>query len=306
MRTFTWAILGIAAVFSMGLFLPEARAQERRRIRAEVTPPTKEAMRELFASDLDVSHGHGGHFDMLLTSAELADLRARGFEARVLNENVYGGTRGGTFLPQYVSYTEAVARLNGFVATYPSLASLTDIGDSHQLRQIYALKISDNVAVDEDEPEVLFIGNHHAREVITVILPLALVLVFQRSEQTTREWIGAGLDLDLELLNLVRSEHFAFTRFGRYLQELRVRFSGPVVVDMFCLLRLELELSVQAKAALLARESGLLLPIDSDLTHSFREIEYLRTSIGRTGLLALKPLQVTSGRDLWHRHLLAS
>ena len=128
----------------------------------------------------------------------------------------------------------------------------------------------------------------------------------QRSEQTTREWIGAGLDLDLELLNLVRSEHFAFTRFGRYLQELRVRFSGPVVVDMFCLLRLELELSVQAKAALLARESGLLLPIDSDLTHSFREIEYLRTSIGRTGLLALKPLQVTSGRDLWHRHLLAS
>ena len=141
---------------------------------------------------------------------------------------------------------------------------------------------------------------------LLLVLPLALVLVFQRSEQTTREWIGAGLDLDLELLNLVRSEHFAFTRFGRYLQELRVRFSGPVVVDMFCLLRLELELSVQAKAALLARESGLLLPIDSDLTHSFREIEYLRTSIGRTGLLALKPLQVTSGRDLWHRHLLAS
>ena len=118
--------------------------------------------------------------------------------------------------------------------------------------------------------------------------------------------LGVGLDLDLELLDLVRSEHFAFTRFGRYLQELRDRFSGPVVIDMFCLLRLELELSVQAKAMLLARESGLQLPITSDLHDSFREIEYLRASIGRTGLLALKPLQVTSGRDLWHRHLLAS
>ena len=142
--------------------------------------------------------------------------------------------------------------------------------------------------------------------VLLLVLPLLLVVVFQRSEQTTREWVGAGLDLDLELLNLVRSEHFAFTRFGQYLQELRERFSGPVVIDMFCLLRLELELSVQAKAMLLARESGLELPITSDLGDSFREIEYLRTSIGRTGLLALKPLQVTSGRDLWHRYLLAS
>lgn len=141
---------------------------------------------------------------------------------------------------------------------------------------------------------------------LLLILPLLLVVVFQRSERTTREWVGAGLDLDLELLDLVRSEHFAFTRFGQYLQELRERFSGPVVIDMFCLLRLELELSVQAKAMLLARESGLELPITSDLDDSLQEIEYLRASIGRTGLLALKPLQVTSGRDLWHRYLLAS
>jgi hypothetical protein len=63
---------------------------------------------------------------------------------------------------------------------------------------------------------------------------------------------------------------------------------------------------VQAKAMLLARESGLEVPITSDLRDSFREIAYLRGSIGRTGLLALKPLQVTSGRDLWHRYVLAS
>jgi RsiW-degrading membrane proteinase PrsW (M82 family) len=141
---------------------------------------------------------------------------------------------------------------------------------------------------------------------LLLVLPLVVVFVFQRSEHATREWVGAGLDLDLELLDLVRSEHFAFTRFGQYLQELREHFSGPVVIDMFCLLRLELELSVQAKAMLLARESGLEVPITSDLRDSFREIAYLRGSIGRTGLLALKPLQVTSGRDLWHRYVLAS
>jgi hypothetical protein len=30
----------------------------------------------------------------------------------------------------------------------------------------------------------------------------------------------------------------------------------------------------------------------------------LQRSIGRAGLLALKPLQVTSHMDTWHRHLL--
>ena len=81
--------------------------------------------------------------------------------------------------------------------------------------------------------------------------------VFERSERATREWVGAGLDLDVELLQLVLSEHFQFTRFGDYLQRAARTFHGPVVADMFCLLRLELELSVQAKAMLLAREAGL-------------------------------------------------
>jgi hypothetical protein len=131
-----------------------------------------------------------------------------------------------------------------------------------------------------------------------------VVVVFQRSERATREWVGAGLDLDIELLDLVRSEHFASTRFGHYLQELRARFGGLVVADMFCLLRLELELSVQAKAMLLARDAGLDVPASEDLRASLQEIAYLQTTIGRTGLLSLRPLQVTSNRDRWHRYLL--
>lgn len=143
--------------------------------------------------------------------------------------------------------------------------------------------------------------------VLLLVLPLVMIVVFQQSELATREWVGAGLDLDLQLLDLVRSDDFKFTRFGQYLRELRARFDGPVVADMFCLLRLQIELSVQARAMLLVRESGLELPaLTSDLNASFEEIEYLQSSIGPTGLLALKPLQITSGRDLWHRHLLAS
>jgi RsiW-degrading membrane proteinase PrsW (M82 family) len=140
---------------------------------------------------------------------------------------------------------------------------------------------------------------------IVAVLPLLMLVVFERSERVTREWVGAGLDLDVELLQLVTSEHFEVTRFAGYLRSLRKRFPGPIVADMFCLLRLELELSVQAKALVLARGAGLRLPADEDLETALGEYAFLKRSIGRTGLLALRPVQVTSDRDDWHGHLLA-
>lgn len=140
---------------------------------------------------------------------------------------------------------------------------------------------------------------------LLIALPLLVVAVFERSERATRDWIGGGLDLDLTLHELLQSSDFAGTRFGRYLQELRARLPGAVVADMYCLLRLELELSIQAKALLLAREAGLDLPTSGDLEPALAERRSLEDSIGVAGLLTLQPLRVTSHRDQWHRHLLA-
>ncbi len=140
--------------------------------------------------------------------------------------------------------------------------------------------------------------------VLLIALPLVIVTVFRRSERATREWVTGGLDLDIELLQLISSDEFVHTRFGSYLQNLRARMRGPIVADMFCLLRLDLELAIQAKAMLMAREAGMKVAPDEDLRASLAELRYLESSIGRTGLLALEPLQVTSDRDRWHRYLL--
>ena len=139
-----------------------------------------------------------------------------------------------------------------------------------------------------------------------VALPVVVVAVFERSEQATREWVGAGLDLDLTLLQLVMSDGFQATRFGTYLRRAARRVSrAHVVADMFCLLRIELELAVQAKAlADRARKRAWNLPVDDDSMRRWRSASYLRRSIGRTGLLALEPLRVTSHRDYWHHHVL--
>ncbi len=137
-----------------------------------------------------------------------------------------------------------------------------------------------------------------------VAAPALVLLVFRRSERATREWLGPGLDLDVELLDLLRSERFDQTRSGLYLRELRDHFPAPTVADMVCLLRLRIELSIQAKALLLAREAGLELLPDADLQESLTELSYLNHSLGFTGRLVLKPLQVTPARDDWHQHLL--
>jgi RsiW-degrading membrane proteinase PrsW (M82 family) len=143
-----------------------------------------------------------------------------------------------------------------------------------------------------------------AASLLLIAMPLVVMAVFSRSERMTREWVGDGLDLDVELLQLVKTPHFGATRLGRYLQELKSRFPGPVVADMFCLLQLELELSIRAKGMLMAREAGLDVPVDEGLRAQLAERAYLERSIGPTGLLALRPLQVTSERDQWHKYLL--
>ena len=64
----------------------------------------------------------------------------------------------------YHSYTELTAEVAAVAAAHPAIVSRFSIGKSYQGRDIWAVKVSDNVTVDEAEPEVLFDGTHHADE----------------------------------------------------------------------------------------------------------------------------------------------
>jgi hypothetical protein len=75
----------------------------------------------------------------------------------------------------YHNYAETTAAIDQAVADHPSILSRTSIGSSFEGRQMVALKISDNVATDEDEPEVLFTAHQHAREHLTIEMALYLL-----------------------------------------------------------------------------------------------------------------------------------
>ncbi len=72
----------------------------------------------------------------------------------------------------YHDYAEMVAELQQAAFDHPAIFSLSSIGLSHEGRTVWAGKISDNVGVDEDEPEVLFTHHQHAREHLTVEMAL--------------------------------------------------------------------------------------------------------------------------------------
>ncbi|HXF85448.1 MAG TPA: M14 family metallopeptidase [Anaerolineales bacterium] len=72
----------------------------------------------------------------------------------------------------YHDYAEMVAEIQQAEADHPAIFDLFSIGTSYEGRTIWAGKISDNVSVDEAEPEVLFTHHQHAREHLTVEMAL--------------------------------------------------------------------------------------------------------------------------------------
>ena len=75
-------------------------------------------------------------------------------------------------LGDYHTYDEMRAELEDLSLLYPALTSLDTLGTSIEGRYLLSLKISDNADIDEDEPEVFIMGCNHARELMTVEIPL--------------------------------------------------------------------------------------------------------------------------------------
>jgi carboxypeptidase T len=68
----------------------------------------------------------------------------------------------------YHSYPEMVDEIHAVEDAHPDLVDVFSIGQSDRGREIWAAKVSDNVELDEDEPEVLFDAVHHGDEHMTL------------------------------------------------------------------------------------------------------------------------------------------
>jgi hypothetical protein len=142
--------------------------------------------------------------------------------------------------------------------------------------------------------------------IILASLPILLAIVFQQSEKSVADWLGMGFDADTELLELINSGEFSVSKVGMYLHSLKQKFEGPVVVDLLCYLRLHTELSIRAKGLLMMREQGFVDKAGEETKAKLEELKFLESSIGATGLIAIRPFMRMSQKDLWQFYMLSS
>ncbi|GGP89353.1 M14 family metallopeptidase [Streptomyces roseolilacinus] len=149
----------------------------------EVRGPSTPAERTAVAAtgvSLDEVHDH--RVVVSANAEQVRRLRALGHRPEVL-PGPPARTAGGVVTPmdfpsadsRYHNYAEMTAEINQRLQQYPNIMSRRVIGKSYQGRDIVAIKISDNVATDENEPEVLFTHHQHAREHLTVEMALYLL-----------------------------------------------------------------------------------------------------------------------------------
>jgi hypothetical protein len=148
-----------------------------------IGPKTFEDVNAIAATGAAIDGIEHGRVHVTATRQEVAQIRALGFRVELVPAPAppSGGITPQDFPPAdsgYHNYNEMVAEINALVASKPSIAQKLSIGTSYEGRDMPLIKISDNVTVDENEPEILFNAHQHAREHLTVEMALYLLHQF--------------------------------------------------------------------------------------------------------------------------------
>ena len=127
---------------------------------------------EIFATDDDLERLKAAGLDYrveIRNYEEHIDRQSRGFvNPFALTPPVGQGAMGGHY-----TLAQIEAHLDKFATDHPALCTRkVSLGKSIEGRDIWMVKISDNVNVDEDEPEVLYDALHHAREPLSATTTL--------------------------------------------------------------------------------------------------------------------------------------
>lgn len=125
--------------------------------------------------DLDIACVHP-EIHIVASAMDMASLERQGIPFTVLHQDLVAHYQSGLdhsisrelglgSMGGYFTFTEVEDRLDEWRTLYPTLITAKEsLGQSHQGRDIWAVKISDNPDVDESEPEAIVDALTHARE----------------------------------------------------------------------------------------------------------------------------------------------
>ncbi|MFC4081301.1 M14 family metallopeptidase [Amycolatopsis samaneae] len=189
------AALAALVVLASGVAASQAAAEPARQpdgpqIYEVLGTGTPQLRTEVARTGVDVLGTSGATTTIIANPGEAARLRALGFtlESRgPVDRSPSTSAAPAEFPPGYTgyhTYAEVTTELQKAQANYPAIAKLSSAGKSYEGRTLNVLKISKNVEADENEPEVLFTCNQHAREHLTTEMCLRIVDRFTKGYAT--------------------------------------------------------------------------------------------------------------------------
>ncbi|MEV0353592.1 M14 family zinc carboxypeptidase [Nonomuraea sp. NPDC050680] len=172
------AVLGLVCLTGMTGAGAAAEPPPNRQYRVE-GPANAQQRSAVAATGAAIDEVATGSVLITATVAEVDAIRRLGYRVSEVPRPLSPSGALGTFdFPSadsgYHNYAEANADIDALVAAHPGLATVSTYGTSYEGRALRVVKISDNVATDEAEPEVLFTAHQHAREHLTVEMALYL------------------------------------------------------------------------------------------------------------------------------------
>ncbi len=100
--------------------------------------------------------------------SRIPELEKLGYDMKIVPKRL--GSRAG-----YHTHAQLTTELQAIEAAHPAICELYNIGNSVQGRELWFMKISDNVSVEEDEPEFKYISTMHGDEPVGMELCLNLI-----------------------------------------------------------------------------------------------------------------------------------
>lgn len=133
---------------------------------------------------------------------------------------------------QYYSFDTMTAQLQKWAQDYKHIARLESIGKSHEGRDIWGLKVSDQPDLDEPEPAVLIMGLHHAREWITIEVPMATIKQLLESYGTDERLTRLVNEREIWFVPMVNPDGLVYSQTqSKYWRKNRRKMGSTYGVD---------------------------------------------------------------------------
>ncbi len=196
-------------------------------------------LEKLWGMNLDLLMERNGKIFIVASIDDLIKLEEKNITYTLETQNFYPLKQENITIQSGIngafhSYKEIEQDLLAIESAYPNLARVIDIGDSLENRNIYALKISDNVQMEEDEARVLFLGCHHAREWISVEVPFLIGKYLVENYATNSEIKELVNRSEIWIIPLVNPDGLEYSiHFYRYWRKnMRDNGDGSYGVDL--------------------------------------------------------------------------